>query len=170
MAEPRRGLRSPKGLRTDAGGGGLAPDPAGGAASVVVAASGSPKSPSAWHRWVSLRSSRSFSFGAVDNPHARKSCLLGPADCSSPPPPPLSPLPPLPPPFLAPGAPSQLARGQVCPGLCWCSCRCCSRGPEQDALTPHLLGPSPALPRREGPRRAERKGRSLRGGPGFPYL
>lgn len=59
--------------------------------------------------------SQSPSFWAVDNPHTRKSCLLGPADCSSPPP---SPLPPLPPPSLPPGAPGQLARGQACHRRC----------------------------------------------------
>lgn len=169
-----RPLKSPKVCGRTREGAAQPPNPLGGAAS-VVAASGSPKPPPAWHRWVSLRSSAplSLSFWAVDNPHTRKSCLLGPADCSSPPPPPpLSPLPPLPPPSLAPGAPGQLARGQACHRRCWCSCcrRCCSRGPEQAALTPHLLGPSPALPRREGPWRAERKGEELAGRPGIPLL
>lgn len=118
--------------------------------------------------------SLSLAFWAVDNPHTRKSCLLGPADCSSPTPP--SPLPPLPPPSLPPGAPGQLARGQDCHCRCWCgsSCRrrrrCCFWDPDQAPLTPHLLGPSPALPRREGLWRAEGKGRSLQSGPGFPYL
>lgn len=42
--------------------------------------------------------------------------------------------------------------------------------PGQAALTPHLLGPSPALPRREGPRRAEKKGEEFAGKPGIPLL
>jgi len=42
--------------------------------------------------------------------------------------------------------------------------------PGQAALTPHLLGRSPALPRREGPRRAERKGEESAGRPGIPLL
>lgn len=151
------------------------PDPPGGAASVVR----SPKSLFPRGTNGSLRCSAPFGsvslslpFWAVDNPHTRKSCLLGPADCSSPTPP--SPLPPLPPPSLPPGAPGQLARGQDCHCRCWCgsSCRCrrgcCFWDRDQAPLTPHLLGPSPALPRREGLWRAEGRRRSLQNGPGFP--
>lgn len=64
-------------------------------------------------RLLSSAPSRSGSlalFWAVDNPHTRKSCLLGPAHCSSPPP---SPLPP-PSSLLPPEAPCQLARSQAC--------------------------------------------------------
>lgn len=127
---------------------------------MVVAATGPLKSPPAWHRWVSLRSSRSFSFWAVDNPHTRKSCLLGPADCSSPPPP--SPLPPLPPPSLAPGAPGQLARGQVCHRHCWCSCRCrcccCCGGPGTGCLNPTRAGPQPSASSEGGAAEGGEKG------------
>lgn len=109
---------------------------------------------------------------AVDNPHTRKSCLLGPADCSSPPPP-SSPLPPLPPPSLPPRAPGQLARSQAChrrrPAGSARRRRCRSRGPDPAPLTPHLLGPSSAVPRRERLRRAGRREEPAER-QGFPYL
>lgn len=148
-------------------------------------ASGCLESPPAWPRWVRVSApplpwvsaSPSFSFWAVDNPHTRKSCLLGPADCSSPPPPPPpSPLPPLPPPSLPPGASRQLARGQACHSRCCCSCcshclGCCSWGPQTDSLNPTPAGPQPHSCR-EGLQRAGlgEKGEELAGRRGIPLL
>lgn len=145
----------------------------------MVRTSGSPKSPPSWHHWVSPLLSNSLfslslSFWAVDNPHTRKSCLLRPADCSSPPPP--SPLPPLPPPSLPPGAPGQLARSQPCHRRCWCSCRCCLPllllllGPRAGSLNPTPAGPQPSSSSETGAVEGGEKGEEPVGRPRIPLL
>lgn len=105
-----------------------------------------------------------LSFWAVDNPHTRKSCLLGPAHCSSPPP---SPLPPpsslLRLPASWPGARPATAAAAAAAYSCCCSCCCCycRSGPKLASLTLHLPGSRQLFLGGRG-MRAEKKRRSLR--------
>jgi hypothetical protein len=113
----------------------------------------------------------SFSFWAVDNPHTRKSCLLGPAHCSSPPPPPPSPLPP-PSSLLGLRASWPSARPATAAAVQLLLVLLLLRGwgPKQAALTPHLLGPSLLSCKGRGRRRRRKKREEPAGGQGFPNL
>lgn len=123
----------------------------------------------------SLSRSWPLSFWAVDNPHTRKSCLLGPAHCSSPPP---SPLPP-PSSLLRLPASWPGARPATAAAAAYSCCRCCCSllrllrllllRPQTGCFNPTPAGTQPALPRKEG-RGGRRKIGGACGRPGIPLL